>query len=333
VNTLGKRTTNGSLNALLNGDAVRRTQLDGRTLYAAVDVVAALTHGRQPAVYWADLKTREPALGEICTPAVFAGAEGTEAVTADAVDVEGVLRLVQSIPTAKAERLRRWVAQTARERLEEEKNPELAVVRTRRLYEQKGYSRRWVDKRLRGVSARHELTGEWFKRGATDSEQYRVLTNAIMKGAFGMEVEQYRHFKNLYKTGENLRDHMSDLELALTALGETVAVALHRDHDSRGFEQLEADVKAAGEVVARTRGEIEGRTGNPVTKSGNFRDWWSGRRRSAPAPRQRTVAGPVPPAETPGTVHPEGGKDTSPEAPAADAAAGDHAAGVEKQVA
>ena len=110
MNTLGKRTTNGGLNALLNGDAVRRTQLDGRTLYAAVDVVSALTHGRKPAVYWADLKTREPALAEIATPAAFAAAEGEEPTTLDAVDVEGLLRLVQSIPTAKAERLRRWVA-------------------------------------------------------------------------------------------------------------------------------------------------------------------------------------------------------------------------------
>ena len=325
--TVGKRNNNGGLGTLLGTERVRRTQHNGRTLYAAIDVVGALTNSRQPEVYWADLKTREPALAALCARAEIAGAEAAEPVTLDAFDMEGVLRLVQSIPTPKAERVRRWLAQAARERLEEETNPELAVVRTRRLYEQKGYSRRWVDKRLRGVSARHELTGEWFKRGATDSDQYRVLTNAIVKGAFGMEVEQYRQFKNLFKTGENLRDHMTDLELALTALGETVAVALHRDHDSRGFEQLEADVKAAGEVVARTRSEIEGRTGRPVTQSGNHRDWWSGGRRSATR-RQRTVAGPVTAMAAPGADVADGGKDTSPEAPAQD-----HASGAEKQVA
>src|SRR5215212_7526001 len=239
-----KRTTQGRFNVLLNSEQVRRalTQ-EGRTLFAVVDVVAALSGSRQPAEYWADLKVREPALANLSQPISFAPDAEALPVTLDGVDIEGVLRLVQSIPTARAERVRRWLAQTARERLEEENNPELAVMRTRRLYESKGYSRRWVDKRLRGVSARHELTGEWYKRGATESDQYRALTNAFMKGAFGMEVEEYRRHKNLFKTGENLRDHMSDLELALTALGETVAVALHRDRDSGNFDQLLADAK------------------------------------------------------------------------------------------
>jgi DNA-damage-inducible protein D len=308
--TVVKRSTHGGLNALLGSEQVRRTQQEGKVLFAAVDIVAALTSGRQPEVYLADLKTREPALEGLCAQVTFPAGDMGETVILDAVNIEGVLRLVQSIPTAKAERIRRWLTHTARERLEEEKNPELAVMRTRRLYEQKGYSRRWVDKRLRGVSARHELTGEWFKRGATDSDEYRTLTNALMKSAFGMEVEQYRNFKNLYKTGENLRDHMTDLELALTALGETVAVELHRDHDSRGYEQLEADTRAAGEVVARTRSEIEARTGRPVAQSGNHRDWWSGRRRNTDH-RPRTVAGPV----NPGADAPEeGGKTTTPEA-------------------
>src|SRR4051812_33593899 len=248
-----------------------------------------------------------------CAQVTFAAGDAGEAVILDGVTLEGVLRLVQSIPTAKAERVRRWLAQTARERLEEEKNPELAVMRTRRLYESKGYSRRWVDKRLRGVSARHELTGEWFKRGATESDQYRALTNALMKNAFGMDVEQYRHHKSLFKTGETLRDHMSDLELALTALGETVAVALHRDHDSSGYEYLEADARDAGEIVAKTRDEIEARTGRPVVQSGNHRDWWTGSRRRVAKPTNRAASGPV------GADASEGGKDTSPEAPATNA--------------
>jgi hypothetical protein len=262
-------------------------------MYAAVDLVEQLTGSRQPAEYWGDLKLGEPVLATLCQPMSYAATADAEPVTLDVVDVEGVLRLVQSVPTARAERVRRWLAQTARERLEEEKNPELAVMRTRRLYESRGYSRRWVDKRLRGVSARHELTGEWFKRGATESDQYRALTNALMKGAFGMEVEQYREHKNLFKTGESLRDHMSDLELALTALGETVAVALHRDHDSHGYDRLEADAVAAGEIVAKTRQEIELRTGQPVVQSSNYRDGWarSRRRQTKPTgPDQRTAA-------------------------------------------
>jgi DNA-damage-inducible protein D len=313
-----KRSTHGGFGNLLGSEVRRVLTADGRTVYAVVDLVEQLAGTRQPAEYWADLKLREPVLASLCRQVSYAASEDAEPVTLDAVDVEGVLRLVQSIPTARAERVRRWLAQTARERLEEEKNPELAVMRTRRLYESKGYSRRWVDKRLRGVSARHELTGEWFKRGATESDQYRALTNAIMKGAFGMEVEQYRQHKSLFKTGETLRDHMSDLELALTALGETVAVALHRDHDSRGYEQLEADATAAGEIVAKTREEIELRTGRPVVQSGNYRDWWARggtrRRPSAPAaPAARAVSGPV---TRSGGDASEGAKDTSPEATA-----------------
>jgi hypothetical protein len=318
--TVSKRTSQGGFAALLNGETVRRVLAqDGRTLYAAVDVVAALSGSRQPAEYWADLKVREPALANLSQPMSFTPDAEALPVTLDGVDIEGVLRLVQSIPTARAERLRRWLAQTARERLEEENNPELAVMRTRRLYESKGYSRRWVDKRLRGVSARQELTGEWYKRGATESEQYRALTNILVKGAFGMEVEEYRRHKNLFKTGENLRDHMSDLELALTALGETVAVALHRDHDSRGYEALEADARDAGEIVARTRDEIEARTGRPVVQSGNHRDWWTASRRRVAKPGTRVASGPV------GADASDGSAKTSPEPAASDIPGADKA--------
>ncbi len=276
-------TTTG-LPAPLRGDGIRHVQHEGRTLYAAVDVVAALTNAGDAPGLWVHLKKQEPALRDICEAVVFPGEQQSlpamgEALATDAVDLEGMLRLVQSISSPRAERLRRWLAQSARERLEEAENPELAVLRTRRLYEQKGYSRRWVDKRLRGVSARHELTGEWYKRGAKESDQFRALTNDLMRGSFGMEVEEYRRHKNLFKTGENLRDHMSDLELALTALGETVAVELHRERDSRSFDQLLSDARDAGDVVSRVRQEVEGRLGKPVVQAGNHRGWWAGSRR------------------------------------------------------
>lgn len=249
-------------------------------MYAAVDVVAALAETKDPAQFWADLKLREPALGALVRNAGFTTAGGQTA-TSEATGADGLLRLVQSIPSVKAERIKRWLAQTAWERLEEAENPELAVLRTRKLYEHKGYSPRWVDKRLRGVSARQELAGEWFKRGATDSEQYRAMTNAMVHAAFGMDVEQYRRYKNLFKTGENLRDHMTDLELALTALAETVAVNLHRERGSQGFERLAADAKDAGEIAAKTRQDIESRSGRPVLTPGNHRAWW---RSSSPRP-------------------------------------------------
>ncbi len=273
------------LRRLLEGDQVRRHEHGGTTVYAAVDVVAALADTRDPAQCWADLKRREPSLAALVESVEVAAGDGQVAAV-QTVRLDGVLRLVQSIPSARAERIKQWLAQAARERLEEAENPELAVLRTRKLYEHKGYSPRWVDKRLRGVSARQELTGEWCKRGATQSEQYRALTNEMVHAAFGMDVEGYRRYKNLFKNGENLRDHMTDLELALTALAEAVAVNLHRERGSQGFEELAADAKDAGEIAAGTLQEIEARGGKPVLTPGNHQGWWTGRR-----PARRGAAG------------------------------------------
>jgi hypothetical protein len=254
--------------------------LDGVTYYVASDVVNVLSETSDAGQYWDDLKTREPSLAGLIENVEFPNVGTLEAVTAG-----GVLRLVQSIPSRKAERIKGWLARSARERLEEVENPELAALRTRRLYERRGYSPRWVDKRLGGVSARQELTGEWFKRGATESDDFRKLTNELMRAAFGHDVVSLRNFKRLTNTGENLRDHMSDLELALTVLAETVAVNLHRTRDSRGVGQLIADARDAGEIAAKTMREIEARSGRPILTESNHRAWWIGRK-----PRTRAIA-------------------------------------------
>jgi DNA-damage-inducible protein D len=259
------------LNTLINSDAVRRVDHERRTLYAAVDVVRLLAETHHAEQYWTDLKLREPVLENLVELADFTHPEGD--ATEEALDLGGVLRLVQSIPSAKAERFKQWLIRNARQRLQEAANPELAVIRTQKLYERKGYSRRWVDKRMRGVSARQELTGEWFKRGAAESDQYRELTNEMTRAAFGMDVEGYRHFKNLTRTRENLRDHMTDLELALTTLAETVAVNLHRTRESAGLEALTRDVKDAGKIASSTLQAIETQSGQPVLAPGDARPW------------------------------------------------------------
>jgi len=257
------RASNVGIRALLDGQDVRRIEIEGKHWYSAVDVVQLLSDAPDSQAFWAHLKEREPQLAQrvrqVDLPAI-AGKPDTN----EAVDVEGVFRVVQSIPTPKAERLKSWLARSARQRLEEAENPELLALRARKLYERKGYPRRWVDKRLRGISARHELTAEWYKRGVGDSEQFRLLTNHLMQSAFGMDVEGYRRYKNLAGTRQPLRDHMSDLELALTSLGETAAVALHQARNSQGLEQLDADAKDAGEIVAQTLTQIEQRSGRPV---------------------------------------------------------------------
>ena len=165
--------------------------------------------------------------------------------------------MIQSVSSPLAEKLKRFLAESAVQRLEELENPELAVIRMRREYEDKGYSPRWIDKRLRGISTRHELTSEWARRGAVESEQYRALTNALMAGAFGMDVERLRRYKNLQRPTQNLRDYMSDLELVLTSLGETAAVALHRNRGSNGFDELVADATEAGRIAGAARTQIE----------------------------------------------------------------------------
>ena len=257
-----KRTVGMSIENLLEHPHVRRAERDGRTLYAAADVVAALVESAHPAEYWEDLKQLEPALARWVETVDFHDDDVTVAL--DVVDLDGVLRMIQSIPSPRAERLKWWLAESARKRLEEAEDPELAFLRTRKLYEHRGYPRRWVDKRIGVVNSRHELTAEWYKRGVRESEDFRALTNELMRGAFGMDVNAYRQFKGLNRPTQALRDHMTDLELALTGLAETTAVALSRSRGSQGVEQLARDARDAGEIAARTLGEIERRSGRPV---------------------------------------------------------------------
>jgi hypothetical protein len=205
--------------------------------------------------YWRELKAREPVLSSSEHRVDVEDSGGP--VTVEATDQAGVLRLIQSIPSAKAERLKKWLVESAVQRLEEQGNPELAVLRLRRSYMEEGYSPRWIDKRLRGVSTRQELTSEWARRGASESEQYRALTNAIMEGAFGMDVEGMRRYKNVAGTNRNLRDHMCDLELVLVALGETAAVTLGRNRGSQGVDELLADARDAGRIAGSARQQIE----------------------------------------------------------------------------
>lgn len=243
------------IQALLEGDAVRRAQqVDGSTLYAAVDVIALLADATSAAELWEQIKQREPNLSKQVRFAEFTGTPATS----DGLPLEGVFRLIQSLSSPKAERLKTWLAESARDRLLESENPEMLALRARRLYEQKGYSRRWIDKRLRGVSARQEMTSEWYRRGIKQGEQFRELTNQFMRRGFGMDVERYRRYKSLIGTSQNLRDHMSDLELALVALGETVAVGLHQARGSNSFEQLAADSIDAGKMWRGLAGKLNG---------------------------------------------------------------------------
>jgi hypothetical protein len=262
--------SSGGIKGLLADPAVRSTEHNGRMFYSVLDVLNELlledrVGGALAA--WEEVKARRAELAAVTQRLRFAdGSEG------EALDVEGVLRLTQSVSGERAERVRWWLAEAGREKLEESEDPEAALRRARQLYESRGHDRKWVDKRLRGMSARQELTSEWYRRGARASDDFRDLTNEIIGTTFGMPVEEYRRSKRLTGTSEQLRDHMTELELALTTLAETAAAVLHREHDSRSVDQLRGDAHTAGEMAAHAREELEKALGHPVTQMGSGRE-------------------------------------------------------------
>jgi hypothetical protein len=198
----------------------------------------------------------------------FAAADGKYYAT-DCASTETMFRIIQSIPSPKVEPFKQWLARVGYERLEEIENPELSMERMQELYEKKGYPKEWIDKRMRGIAVRQDLTGEWKNRGARTSLEYAILTNEIMQGAFDLKVDEYKQVKGLAR--ENLRDHMTDIELILTMLGEATTTKLHRDRDSRGIEPLKKDAQEGGVVAGSTRRDIEKRSGKPVVTGDNFK--------------------------------------------------------------
>jgi DNA-damage-inducible protein D len=241
--------------------------------FSIVDVVEILTDSPNPRKYWSVLKTRlkkeDSQLTTNCSQLKMQAADGKFYLT-DAADTEQLLRLIQSIPSPKAEPFKLWLARVGYERLEEIENPELSMERMQSLYEKKGYPKEWIDKRMRGIAVRQDLTDEWKNRGATTSLEYAILTNEIMQGAFDLKVDDYKLVKGLDR--ENLRDHMTDIELILTMLGEATTTKLHRDRDTKGFEPLKKDAKDGGAVAGRTRKDIEEQAGKPVVSSLNFKE-------------------------------------------------------------
>ena len=240
--------------------------------FSIVDVVEILTDSPNPRKYWSVLKTRlkkeDSQLTTNCSQLKMQAADGKFYLT-DAADTEQLLRLIQSIPSPKAEPFKLWLARVGYERLEEIENPELSMERMQALYEKKGYPKEWIDKRMRGIAVRQDLTDEWKNRGASTSLEYAILTNEIMQGAFDLKVDDYKQVKGLDR--ENLRDHMTDIELILTMLGEATTTILHRDRDSKGFAPLKKDAKDGGAVAGRTRKDIEKQAGKPVVSSENFK--------------------------------------------------------------
>lgn len=258
--------------AVFQGQHIRRVFLENEWWFSVIDVIAFLTDSTKPRDYWHKMKTREKSTSEvelstICRQLKLMAPDGKQRET-DCANTEGIFRIIQSIPSPKAEPFKRWLAKVGKERIDEIENPELGIERVRSLYEKKGYTKEWTEKRLRGIAIRQKLTDEWEERGIQKPTDYAILTNEIMQGAFGLKVDAHKKLKGLKR--ENLRDHMTDLELIITMLGEATTTQISQQKNSRGMPKLKKDAKDGGAVAGRTRKDIERQIGVKVVSKENF---------------------------------------------------------------
>lgn len=258
--------------ALFKGKKIRRTIYKNRWWFSVVDIIEVLTGTIRPRKYWNDLKSKlveegyrevSEKIGQLRLEA----SDGKKYLT-DCADTETVFRIIQSIPSSKAEPFKRWLAKVGYERVQEIENPELAIKRTRMLYKMKGYPEDWIEKRMRGIAIRDELTDEWQKRGAKEQRDYEILTAEISKATFDVTPSEYKKLKGLKR--ENLRDHMDDFELIFTMLGERATTEIHRNENSQGVPKLKSDAKAGGGIAGGARRKLEKRLGRSIVSKKNY---------------------------------------------------------------
>ncbi len=257
--------------AVFRGKNIRKTWFNDEWYYSVVDIVAILTESSNSRRYWSDLKIKlkeegVELYGFIVQLKLFSTDD--KSYLTDCINTKKAFRLIQSIPSKNAEPFKLWLAKTGYERVQEIDNPELAQERMKSLYEQKGYSKEWINKRLRGIAVRQELTGEWENRGVSKPVEYAILTNEISSATFGKTVEEYKKFKEL--NNQNLRDHMDDIELILTMLGEATTSRLTKERDSLQFPQLKKDAHDGGDVAGATRKDIENKLGKSIISERNY---------------------------------------------------------------
>ena len=252
---------------------IRRLLVDDEWFFSVVDVVAALTDSFDPGAYWRKLKQRLTAEGSqvvtFCHGLKLPAPDGKMRST-DCANVKGMFRIIQSIPSPKAEPFKQWLAQVGYERVLEIENPELAQDRMKELYEQKGYPKDWIDKRLRGIAIRQSLTDEWKERGITEDRDYAILTAEISKATFGMTPSAYKAYKGLESPNQNLRDHMTDLELIFTMLGERVTTELSKQEKPDTMPKHKSVARRGGKVAGNARKETEKELGRSIISSENY---------------------------------------------------------------
>ncbi|HIH25351.1 Bro-N domain-containing protein [Candidatus Woesearchaeota archaeon] len=252
---------------------IRRIFHNNEWYFSVIDVVQALTDSPNPRNYWNMTKIRESENGiEMYTYCVQLKlvAEDNKLRETDCANTKNMFRIIQSISSPKAEPFKLWLAEVGYERVQEIENPELGQNRIKEYYEIKGYPKEWIDKRLRGIAIRQELTDEWKNRDVKEDVEFAILTNEISKATFGKTVEEYKEFKGLNKKNQNLRDHMTDWELIFTMFGEKATTDITKTRDAKGFEDNKQAAQKGGEIANNARKELESETKKPVISKENF---------------------------------------------------------------
>ena len=249
---------------------IRRTLHNNEWWFVVEDVVLALIDSKDPKQYIQRMKQRDPELGkgwvQIVHTLSIATSGGAQRMLC--ANTEGIFRIIQSIPSSKAEPFKRWLAKVGYERVQEIEDPELATKRTKALYRAKGYSDAWIEKRMRGIAVRAELTDEWKNRGVKGEPEYAILTSEISKAAFGLTPTEYKNLKGLER--ENLRDHMNDLELIFSMLGEAATTEITRKHDAQDFGENKTAARKGGRIAGEAREKLEKETGEKVVTPENY---------------------------------------------------------------
>lgn len=257
--------------AIFKGKTIRKAILNNAWWFAVVDVVEVLADSNDPVQYIKKMRSRDPQLqtnwGTICTPLDMIAKDGKIRKVLCA-DTEGIFRIIQSIPSPKAEPFKRWLAKVGYERVQEIEDPELGQMRTRALYKAKGYSEDWIEKRMRGIAIREEFTDEWKKHGVEKDKENEILTAEISKATFGFTPSEYKKLKSLQR--ENLRDHMTDLELIFSMLGEAATTEITKVEDPLGFDQNREVSKRGGRIAGGAREKLEKETGKKVVSPNNY---------------------------------------------------------------
>ncbi|MFT7615609.1 MAG: DNA-damage-inducible protein D [Candidatus Woesearchaeota archaeon] len=251
--------------------SIRHIWHDDEWYFSVIDVVNILTESKDSKDYWYRLKKRESEhgveLSTNCRQLKLPSSDGKLYLT-DCANTKSLFRIIQSIPSRKAEPFKQWLAQVGYERIEEIEDPELGQDRIKEYYELKGYPKDWIDKRLRGISVRQELTEEWSNRDVTSKKEFAILTNEISKATFGKTVGEYKQFKELKK--QNLRDHMTDLELIFTMLGEASTTAITKEKDSQGLEECKDSANKGGNIAKRAREDLEQNLDENIISKENY---------------------------------------------------------------